>query len=83
VPRSNRLETKKQEVPDDILVVVVHLVQTGHDVQNAQLLLSVLKQRDERPFAAITELLASDGDVEPLLPQHGRPGGANSTFSSS
>lgn len=81
MPRSDRLETKKQEVPDDVLVVVVHLVETGHHVQNAQLLLGVLKQRDERSFAAVTELRASDGDVESLLPKHGRPGGANSTFS--
>ena len=30
--------------PDDVLVVVVQLIQAGHDVAHAQLVLGVLKQ---------------------------------------
>jgi hypothetical protein len=56
MPRGDWLKTKKQEVPDDVLVVVVLLVEAGHYVHHAQLLLSVLQQGDKRPFASITEL---------------------------
>jgi len=41
------LESQEQEVPDDVLVVVVVIVEAGDDVVDAELVLGVLEQRDE------------------------------------
>jgi len=75
VPRSKGLESKKEEVTDDILVVMVQLIETCYDIANTELLLSVLEQRDEGALASVRELAAGHAHVEPFLPQHRLPGG--------
>jgi len=83
VPRSDRLETKEQKIPDDVLVVVVELVEASHDVADAQLLLGVLQEVDESLLAAVGQLGAGDEHVQALLPQHAGPRGAHPAQASS
>jgi len=75
VPRSKGLESKKEEVADDVLVVMVQLIETCYDIANTELLLSVLEQRDEGAFASVRELAGRDAHVERVLPQHRVPVG--------
>lgn len=73
MPWSNRLETKEQEVPDHVLVVIMQSVKAGHHVADLQLLLGVLEEGDEGPLGALGKLSRAHGDVKPLLPQHSFP----------
>jgi len=73
MPWSNGLETKEQEVPDHVLVVIMQPVEAGNHVGHLQLLLGVLQQGDEGPLGALGQLTGADADVEPLLPEHGLP----------
>lgn len=75
VPRSEGLESKKEEVADDVLVVMVQLIETCYDIANTELLLSVLEQRDEGALASVRELAGGDAHVERVLPQHRVPVG--------
>jgi len=77
MPRRDRLESKEQEVPDDVLVVG-RFVQTGDDVIHPQLLLGVLQQRDKRSLAPVRQLVLGDHHVEPVLPKHRLPLAPNS-----
>jgi len=72
MPSSYRFKPKEQEVPEDVLVVVIG-VETSNHVLDAQLLLSILKQRHKSVLAAFCQLVLSDGHVEPVLPEHGFP----------
>jgi len=77
VPWSKRLESKEEEVADDVLVVMMELIQASHHVADPQLLLGVLQQGDEGTLAAIGELTAGDTHVQSLLPQYTIPTSAN------
>lgn len=50
------LESQEQEVPDDVLVVVVVIVEAGDDVVDAELVLGVLEQRDEGLLGPFSQL---------------------------
>jgi len=78
MPSRYRLKTKKQKVPDYILVVVV-LVDAGNDVVDTQLLFGVLQQRDKRPFTAVRQVALSDCHIKPVLPEHSFPLATNAT----
>ena len=43
-------------IPDDVLVVVVVIVEAGDDVVDAELVLGVLKQRDEGLLGPFSQL---------------------------
>jgi len=77
MPSSYRFKPKKQEVPDNILVVII-VIQTGDHMVNPQLLLGVFQQRDKRVLAAFRQLVLSDCHIEPVLPEYGFPLAANS-----
>jgi len=77
VPRSEGLESKKEEVPDDVLVVVVKLIEARHHAGDPELLLRVLEERDEGALAAVRQLAARHAHVEAVLPQHRVPVGAD------
>jgi len=72
MPGSYRFKPEEQEVPDNILVVVVG-VETGNHVVHTQLLLGVLQQGHECVLAAVRQLVLGDCHVEPILPEHGLP----------
>jgi len=79
VPWSKRLESKEEEVADDVLVVMMELIQASHHVADPELLLGVLQQRDECTLAAVGQLAPGDAHVQPLLPQHTIPASAHTT----
>jgi len=79
VPRSDRLEAKEKKIPDDVLVVMVQLIQAGHDVAHAQLVLGVLKQADECLSRPILELCCCYRHIKTVLPEYGRPEAPHST----
>jgi len=83
VPRTERLKSQEQEVPDDVLVVMLCPVQAGNDVRHPQLLLGVLQQRDKGPLAAVRQLVLSNTDVEPALPEYSFPLGPDSALAGS
>jgi len=83
VPRTERLKSQEQEVPDDVLVVVLCPVQAGNDVGHPQLLLCVLEQRDKGSLAAVRQLILGNTDVEPALPEYGLPLGPDSSLAGS
>jgi len=72
MPSRYRFKPEEQEVPDNVLVVMV-VVEAGHDMAHTQLLFGVLQQRDKRTLAAIRQLVLGDRHVEPVLPQHRFP----------
>jgi len=67
------LESQEQEVPDDVLVVVVVIVEAGDDVVDAELVLGVLEQRDEGLLGPFSQLQLGDRDVEPVLVENSLP----------
>jgi len=73
MPWSDRLETKEQEVPDHVLVVIVQPVKTSHHVADLELLLGVLEEGHEGPLGALGQLRRAHRDVKPLLPKHSFP----------
>jgi len=75
VPWSNWLEPKKEEVTDDVLVVMVQLIKASHNVADPQLFLGVLQQRDECALAAVRQLASGHAHVQSVLPQHRLPCG--------
>jgi len=79
VPWSEWLEPKKEEVSDDVLVVMMELIQASHHVADPELLLGVLQQRDECTLATVGQLAPGDAHVQPLLPQHTIPASADTT----
>lgn len=83
VPRTERLKSQEQEVPDDVLVVVLCPVEAGNDVGHPQLLLGILQQRDKRPLAAVGQLILGNTDVEPALPEYSLPLGPDSALAGS
>lgn len=82
VPRTERLKSQEQKVPDDILVVVLRPVEAGNNVGHPQLFLCVLQQRDKGSLAAVRKLILGDTDVEPALPEYSLPLGPNSALAS-
>jgi len=83
VPWSEWLESKKEEVADDVLVVMMELIQASHHVANPQLLLGILQQGHESTLAAVCQLAAGDAHVQSLLPQHAVPASAHAAQPSS
>jgi len=83
VPWSERLESKEEEVPDHVLVVMMKLVNAGNNMTDAQFLLSVLQQRHECMFAALGQLGAGDANIQSVLPEHCVPGCLDTTKSRS
>jgi len=63
VPWSNWLEPKKEEVTDDVLVVMMQLIKASHNVADPQLLLGVLQQGDECALAAVRQLASGHAHV--------------------
>jgi len=76
VPWSNGLETEEQEVPHDVLVVMMQSIQAGDHVGHFQLFLGVLQQRDEGSLRALGQLVGAHTDVEPVLPEDCLPAGS-------
>lgn len=83
MPRSQRLETEKQEVLDHAFLRLVAVVatsvrccsmQTDDDVGALELLLGVLQQGHECLLGAVAQLLSRHADIEPGAPQNGLPG---------
>jgi len=72
MPSSYRFKPQEQEVPDNVLVVMIG-VKTGDYVLDSQLLLGVFQQRHESVLAAFRQLVLSDRHIEPVLPEHGFP----------
>jgi len=68
VPWSEWLESKKEEVADDVLVVMMELIQASHHVADPQLLLGILQQGYKSTLAAVSQLAAGDAHVQSLLP---------------
>lgn len=58
-------------------------VEASHYVGHSQLLLSVLKQRDERALAAVGQLASGHTDVQSFLPKNRLPSGADTSQPSS
>jgi len=83
MPWSKRLESEEEEVPDDILVVMVQLIETCYDIADTELFLSVFKQRHKGALATIRQLASGNTHVQSVLPQHCVPGSANTTKTSS
>jgi len=83
VPWRERLESKEEEVADDVLVVMMELIQASHHVADPQLLLGVLQQGHKGTLAAVRQLAAGDAHVQSLLPQHTVPASAHAAQASS
>jgi len=79
MPWSNGLETEEQEVPDDVLVVMVQSIKAGDHVAHFQLLLCILEQRNESSLGTLSQLVGTYTHIESVLPQHGLPVGAGAT----
>ena len=69
MPRSQGLETEKEEVPDNHLHFLELPVKADDDVRTSKALLGVLQQFDEGLFGALAQLLHRHVDVESALPQ--------------
>jgi len=79
MPRSNGLETEKQEIPDHVLVVMVQSVEASHHMSDLQLFLGIFQQGDEGPLGALGQLIGADANIQSVLPEHGLPVGAGAT----
>lgn len=79
MPWSDGLESKKEEVADDVFVVMMELIQTSHHMAYSQLLLCVLQQGHESTLAPISQLAASNTHVQPLLPEYRIPVSSDTT----
>lgn len=83
MPWSDWLEPKKQEVADDVLVVMMELIKASHHMANSQLLLRIFQQGDESTLAPVRQLAAGHTNIEPLLPQNSVPASTYTTQTSS
>jgi len=73
MPRSQGLETEKEEVPDNDLHFLELSVKANDDVRASEVLLCVLEQLNEGLLGAVAELLHRHIHIQPALPEYRFP----------